>query len=98
MLYLRMMLTESDMTRCFLGTWIDFMEPMITQLSWGNLFGTWFTGFPVFQVSKESHFLAGQENGIFWRPWKERNLPKFIGTKVKSGGEVLDLASQTQGF
>lgn len=45
----------------FQGTKVDFMDSMFTKPSWKNQPSTRLTGIPVLQVSKESHFPAGQE-------------------------------------
>ena len=38
------------------------MKPMLTQPSWEKLPSIHFTGFPDFQLSKESHLLAVRSN------------------------------------
>lgn len=85
MSYLRMVL-DSDVTRHFQKTVVDFMEPMLIKTSWENWLCTRLRVFTALQMTKESNFSANSGNLRYFEvTCEERNLPKLIDTK----GEIL---------
>ena len=50
------------------------MEPMLKKPPWKNQPGTWIIGFPILQVTKEGHFLAGPGNLGYLGDLKKRGI------------------------
>lgn len=68
MSFLRMMCIESDMTRQFYGTKVDFIAPMLTKSSWNTSL------VPDLQVIKEVHVLASLRALKHSRDLKKRRI------------------------